>query len=109
MQHNALDVRNLAKEAVLQLETARTNLLVGIVSLNLFVAGSGEIGTFTAEKLSPLVKLFTSTDNILVRQLALWDLYDVIILRVPLTLSQGLRWLPFPSLARQSLRSSASM
>lgn len=59
LQHNALDVRNLAKEAVLQLETA---------------PDTGDIGTFTAEKLSPLVKLFTTTDNILVRQLALWDL-----------------------------------
>lgn len=37
-------------------------------------ADSNEIGTFIADRLAPLVSLYTATDNIGVRQLALWDL-----------------------------------
>lgn len=43
----------------------------------MLLADSNEIGTFITDRLTPMVSLYTLTDNIAVRQLALWDLYAV--------------------------------
>lgn len=68
----------------------------------MLLADSNEIGTFITDRLTPMVSLYTLTDNIAVRQLALWDLYAVRLASIrPYTplfaVSSSLSWIAINS------------